>query len=85
MICPRCKTENGSRTICSKCGFYIYHPDVNNRVKMTKAERAREDAKIMGKKVWKVLKVVWIIIVIVVMSFWILAGLMYLSGGIGLG
>ena len=36
MICPRCKTENGSRTICSKCGFYIYHPDVNNRVKMSR-------------------------------------------------
>lgn len=52
---------------------------------MSKSERAREDAKIMGKKVWKVLRIVWIIIVVVVMSFWILAGLMYLSGGIGLG
>lgn len=84
MKCPRCKEENGTRTICSKCGYYMYHPDVQNRVKMTKSERSKEDAKILGKKVWKVLRVVWMVIVMIVMSFLILAALMYLTGSDGI-
>ena len=85
MICPRCNTENGNRTICSKCGYYMYRPGTGNRRSMTKSEVAKEDAKIIGKRVFKFSRVVWIILVMVVMSFWILALLMYLSGGIGLG
>lgn len=85
MICPRCKTENGSRTICTKCGYFLYRANAQNRTRLTKSQRAIEDGKIIGKSAGKILKIVWIIIVIVVMSFWLLAILMYLSGGVGLG
>ncbi len=81
MKCPRCRTENENRTVCKKCGLYLYRATSVNVAQMTKSERAKEDAKIIGKGVWKVLRVVWIIIVLIVMSFWILAGLMYLTGG----
>lgn len=82
MICPRCKTENGTRTICSKCGYYMYRADTMNRAKMTKGQQTLEDTKIVGKKVGKVLKYVWMIIVMIVMSFWLVAGMVWLMSTI---
>lgn len=79
MKCPRCKTENGTRTICSKCGYFMYHPDSYNRAKMTKGQQAFEDTKIIGKRVGKVLKYVWMIIVMIAMSFWLIAGMVWLA------
>ncbi len=81
MICPRCKTENGNRTVCSNCGYFLYRVANQNVQKRTSVERAIDDTKIMGKSVWKVLRVVWIGIVMIVLSFWILALLMWLTGG----
>jgi len=81
MICPRCKTENGNRTVCSKCGYYLYRPANQNIAKRTAGERAIDDAKIMGKGIWKILRIVWIIIVMIVMSFLLIAFLMYITGG----
>ena len=78
MKCPRCKTENGTRTICSKCGYFMYHPDAANKTKMTKGQQALEDTKIVGKNVGRVLKYVWLIIVLIVTSFWLIAGMLYL-------
>lgn len=85
MICPRCKAENGTRTICAKCGYYMYHPDIMNRAKMTKSERRKEDAKIMGKKIFSILRIVWMALVIVVMSFFILGLLLLIFPDITLG
>ncbi|MBQ7275044.1 MAG: hypothetical protein IJR15_06270 [Clostridiales bacterium] len=81
MICPRCKTENGNRTVCSKCGYYMYRVANQNIEKRTSAQRALDDSKIVGKNVWKVLRVVWIGIVMLVLSFWIIALIVYLTGG----
>ena len=81
MICPRCKTENGNRTVCSKCGYYMYRVAKQNIEKRTSAQRALDDSKIVGKNVWKVLRVVWIGIVMLVLSFWIIALIVYLTGG----
>ena len=81
MICPRCKTENGNRTVCSKCGYFLYRAANQNIAKRTGVERALDDAKTAGKSVWKIVRIVWIIIVLIVMSFWIIALLMYLTGG----
>ena len=83
MKCPRCKTENGNRTICSKCGYYMYRADVMNRKQMTKGQQAVEDTKIVGKKVGKVLKVVWMIVVLIVTSFWLVAGMVWLVSMLG--
>ena len=80
MKCPRCKTENGTRTICSKCGYFMYHPDIANRQKMTKGQQAVSDTKIVGKKIGKVLKYVWMIIVLIATSFWLVAGMVFLMG-----
>jgi len=46
---------------------------------MTKAQQAVEDTKVVGKKAGKVLKIVWMIIVIVVMSAWLIAGMLWLT------
>lgn len=82
MKCPRCQTVNDDgRTICSKCGKNIYKADVNNRMKMTASQRAREDAKVMFKGFYKVFRVVWMILVIIVLSFWLLALMMWITGG----
>ncbi len=81
MICPRCKTENGNRTICSKCGYFMYRVANQNVAPRTSFERAVDDSKIIGKNVWKVLRIIWIIIVMIVLSFWIIAALVYFTGG----
>lgn len=77
MICPRCNTDNGDRTICKDCGYFMYRATTQNVKKMTRAERSREDAKIIWKKVAKVLRIVWMAIVMIVMSFVMLAALTY--------
>lgn len=81
MICPRCKTENGDRTICSKCGYFMYRVANQNVEKRTAVQRAIDDTKIVGNRVWKVLRIVWIGIVMIVLSFWIIALLVFLTGG----
>ena len=53
-----------------------------NRAKMTKGQQTLEDTKIVGKKVGKVLKYVWMIIVMIVMSFWLVAGMVWLMSTI---
>lgn len=58
----------------------MYHPDIANRQKMTKGQQAVADTKIVGKKVGKVLKYVWMIIVLIVTSFWLVAGMVFLMG-----
>ncbi|MBR6959788.1 MAG: hypothetical protein IKH76_04840 [Clostridiales bacterium] len=80
MKCPRCKTENGTRTVCSKCGYFMYHPDVANRAHMTKGQQAVEDTKIVGKKVGKVFKYAWMILTLIVMSFWLVALMVWVMG-----
>ena len=81
MICPRCKTENGSRTVCSKCGYFLYRATSQNVAKRTGLERAIDDTKIVGKGVWKIARVIWIVIVMIVLSFWVIAAIMFLTGG----
>ena len=81
MICPRCKTENGNRTICSNCGYFMYRVANQNVASRTAAERAVDDAKIVGKNVWKIVRIIWIVLVMIVLSFWIIAALMWLTGG----
>ena len=74
-------TENGNRTVCSKCGYYMYRVANQNIEKRTNVQRAIDDSKIVGKSVWRVLRVVWIGIVMIVLSFWIIALIVYLTGG----
>lgn len=81
MICPRCKTENGNRTVCSNCGYFLYRVANQNIQKRSNLQRAVDDSKIVGKNVWKIVRVVWLVIVMIVISFWIIALLMYLTGG----
>lgn len=81
MKCPRCMTENGNRTICSNCGYFMYRVANQNIEKRSNARRALDDAKIAGKGFWKIFRIVWIGLVIIVMSFWILALLIWLTGG----
>jgi len=81
MICPRCKTENGNRTVCSNCGYFLYRVANQNIQKRSNLQRAVDDSKIVGKNVWKIVRVVWLVIVMIVISFWIIALLMFLTGG----
>ncbi len=82
MKCPRCGVENGSRTICNECGYFMYRAVDQNRKQMTKSERAREDAKIIWKNVSRVLRVAWMVLVIIVMSFLMIAVLTYFFNGV---
>jgi len=50
---------------------------------MTRKQLAVSDAKIVGKKAGKIFKYVWIAITIIVMSFWLVAGMVYLMSLLG--
>lgn len=81
MKCPRCLTENGNRTICSKCGYFMYRVANQNVENRTRTERALDDAKIAGKSFWKIFRIIWIGIVMVVLSFWLIFLLVWLTDG----
>jgi len=80
MKCPRCETENGTRSVCTKCGMFLYDGRSRNRKKMTQREMAKQDAR----KVWRtsklILKFLWMIIVLIVMSFLIILALQNFAG-----
>ena len=59
----------------------MYRVANQNIEKRSNARRALDDAKIAGKGFWKIFRIVWIGLVIIVMSFWILALLIWLTGG----
>lgn len=84
MKCPRCKEVNeNTRTICSKCGFYMYRNSTTPRSRMTPEEIAKLDREIMLGKVKKVLKWIWRGIVILVITYWIIALIVILASGLG--
>ncbi len=59
----------------------MYRVANQNIAPRTNVERAIDDTKIIGKNVWKVVRIIWIIIVMIVLSFWLIAGFVYLTGG----
>ena len=84
MKCPRCKTVNDkTRTICTKCGYYLYRNDSTPRARMTPEERRRADMLEMWTKTRKVLRVIWRILVFLVMTFWIIAVIVYIASFFG--
>ena len=84
MKCPRCKTVNdSSRTICTKCGFYLYRNDSTPRARMTKEQIRKADTQEMLGKVKKVLLIIWRILVVLVMTFWIVALIVFIASHFG--
>lgn len=73
MKCPRCDTQNENRTICIKCGMFLYDGRTHNRVKMTPEEIKRQDIKKVFRFSAKMMRVLWMAIVIIVLSFLMLA------------
>ena len=84
MKCPRCKTVNdNTRTICTKCGFYLYKNDSDPRARMTKEQIAAMDRRVMWSKIKTVLKWTWRVIVFIVMIYWIIVIFMWASEYLG--
>jgi len=80
MKCPRCETENNSRSVCSKCGMFLYDGRTRNRVKMSAREITRMDAKRVFKYLFSGLKIVWYFIVMIVLSILMIACIQYFAG-----
>ena len=69
MKCPRCESENGQRNVCKNCGKFLYDGKTKNRIRMTPTERRAEDARKGLRITKKILSVIWLIIVVLVMSY----------------
>ena len=80
MKCPRCETENNGRSVCSKCGMFLYDGRTRNRVKMTSRQIAASDAKKAMKFVFSGLKIVWFFVVMIVLSLLMIACIQYFAG-----
>lgn len=84
MRCPRCKTENeNTRTICTKCGYYLYRNSNTPRSYMTKEQIAKMDRALIWKRVKTVLKWIWRALVIICVTFWVVAIIVFLASGVG--
>ena len=71
MKCPRCKTENQSRSVCSQCGKFLYSADYRNGKKLTEKELRDRDRRTAFNFFKKIGKGVWLILAIIVTSFWL--------------
>ena len=80
MKCPRCETENNSRSVCSKCGMFLYDGRTRNRVKMSAKEIARMDARRVIKYLFSGLKILWYFVVMIVLSILLIAFIQYFAG-----
>ncbi len=80
MKCPRCETENNSRSVCSKCGMFLYDGRTRNRVKMSAKEIARLDARRVIKYLFSGLKILWYFVVMIVLSILMIAFIQYFAG-----
>ena len=79
MKCPRCETENGTRSVCTKCGMFLYDGRSRNRKKMTQRDMAKLDARKVWRTSKQILKFLWMIIVLIVMSFLIILALQFFA------
>ena len=84
MKCPRCKTVNdNTRTICTKCGFYLYRNDSDPRTRLSKEQIAEMDRRVRWNRIKTVLKWTWRVIVFIVMIYWIIVIFMWASDYLG--
>jgi len=80
MKCPRCETENGARSVCTKCGMFLYDGRSRNRKKMTQREIGKQDAQKIWRYSKKIIKFLWMIIVMIVLSFLLILAIQYFAG-----
>ena len=79
MKCPRCETENGARSVCMKCGMFLYDGRSRNRKRMTQREIGKQDARRAWKFSKQILKFAWMIVVMLVMSFLMILAIQYFA------
>ncbi len=80
MKCPRCETENNSRSVCIKCGMFLYDGRSRNRKKLSQSETFKMNAKRAGRIARQVLKFTWMVLVLVVLSFILVLASQYFAG-----
>ena len=71
------------RTICTKCGYYLYKNDSDPRTRMTKEQIAQMDRRVIWGKTKTVLKWLWRVIVIIVMVYRIVMIFLWASSYLG--
>lgn len=74
MKCNRCGTENPKgKSVCQKCGAFLYSANPNNRVPLTKEQKKeRRKALLKGTTLgcfWSVLVIVGMFIVLGIISY----------------
>jgi uncharacterized membrane protein YvbJ len=69
MICPKCNTENGQRSVCKNCGLFLYKADQRNAPKLSEKEIKQRDRQTILRVTKKALRFVAIIISTFVISF----------------
>ncbi len=79
MKCPRCETENENRSVCKSCGMFLYDGRTRNRARRTPAQIRADDARKVARFSGKILKYVWILIVMIVMSFLMIAAIQFFA------
>jgi hypothetical protein len=80
MKCPRCETENNGRSVCSKCGMFLYDGRTRNRVKMSQKEITKSDIRKVMKFLFSGFKIIWYFVVMIVLSILMIACIQYFAG-----
>ncbi|HBP37681.1 MAG TPA: hypothetical protein DD640_02870 [Clostridiales bacterium] len=74
MKCTKCGTDNAKgKSVCKKCGAFLYSANPNNRVPMTREEKSkRRKAVIKGSALgcfWSALIIIGMFIVLGIISY----------------
>ena len=80
MKCPRCATENGERSVCTKCGMFLYNSQSRNRTSLSKKDMGKMNAKMFWQFSKRMLKFTAILAILLVLSFFIIIAIVYFAG-----
>ena len=80
MKCPRCAEENGARSVCTKCGMFIYGSQSGNRNRMSKKALGKMNAQMIWQFSKRMLRFTVMLAVLMVLSFFIIMAIVYFAG-----
>jgi len=80
MRCPRCGTENGTRSVCTKCGMFLVDTRSKNRRKMTAHEIKKQDMNTLWRFAKQFIKFLALLFILLIISVLIIIAIQYFAG-----
>lgn len=80
MKCPRCGTENGTRSVCTKCGMFLVDTRSKNRRRLSAQEIRKQDMSTLWRLARQFLKFLALILILLILSALMIIAFQYFAG-----